>query len=77
MQPGSPAYDRQLLTWCEELDRLTARVWRPVPTCEGCRRFKPCAINPTAAMGRCGAGRGYFYPMARTYCRQHEAVAHA
>lgn len=75
MQPGSPAYDRQLMAWSADMDRIAARVRQPVRTCAGCRRFQPGAINPTAGMGRCGAGRGHVYPNAPTYCRQHEAIA--
>lgn len=75
MQPGSPARDRQRMAWMADLERLTAAAREPARTCGGCHRFQPCKVNPTAAMGRCGAGRGLFYPMARTYCRQHEAAS--
>lgn len=77
VQPGSPAHDRQLLTWSDELDRLTARFMRPVPTCEGCRRFVRDTINPGAGMGGCERGLGHHYPMQRHHCRQREAIASA
>jgi hypothetical protein len=60
--------------WCADLDRITERVWAPIPTCEGCRHFRPNAINPGAAVGDCARGLGTNYPMQRHHCRQREAI---
>lgn len=53
--------------WCVAR-KAGACIPRPPVTCDGCRHFAPGTINPRAGMGRCNAGKGAHYPMARHGC---------
>jgi hypothetical protein len=45
-------------------------------TCDHCRHFQHASSNPSAGMGRCmaAARHGFFYPMERHSCRDHDSV---
>lgn len=56
MHPGSPA-------------RATIHS---LVTCEGCRYFRPDAVNPPAGLGWCELRKVSRYPMQPHYCKQRE-----
>lgn len=72
--PASPAHDRQLRQWIDELDRPVPEPL-PLVTCAGCRHFTPDRINRVEGMGFCSQFNGWNYPGTQRHCRAFEATA--
>lgn len=75
MQPRSRQRPESILESLEYLDRLSAKVTMPLPSCRTCGLFTPDTINPTTGMGACGAGRGYHYPLAKHRCTDRKPLS--
>lgn len=72
--PASPAHDRQLRQWLDDLDRPASKPL-PLVSCAGCRHFTPDRHNRVAGMGFCTRFNGWNYPLAQRHCRAFEATA--
>ncbi|MGC1549861.1 MAG: hypothetical protein WA777_15170 [Rhodanobacter sp.] len=65
------SHDARVAADLAALNRIAARVIKPMPSCSTCEHFTTDHISPVAGMGVCSVGHGMHYPMARHACADH------
>lgn len=74
MQQRRRIRDESILESIAFLDRLSARVIAPTPSCSTCVHFTPDPINPPEGMGACIVGRGMWHARAPHACADHSPI---